>query len=50
MAVATVMNSTDKVEALVPEMQRAMSAISRFEPEILGECAGESFITVLTYT
>jgi len=39
MAVATVMNSTDKVEALVPEMQRAMSAISRFEPEILGECA-----------
>ena len=46
MAVATVMNSTDKVEALVPEMQRAMSAISRFELEILCECAGPPYIDI----
>jgi len=37
MAVATVFNSTGKVKALLPELKRAMSAISRFEPQILGE-------------
>ncbi|KAJ2921342.1 hypothetical protein H1R20_g15751, partial [Candolleomyces eurysporus] len=34
-ALATVYNSTHKVEALLPQLQRIMTGLSRFEPQIL---------------
>ncbi|RXW16074.1 hypothetical protein EST38_g9783 [Candolleomyces aberdarensis] len=36
-ALATVYNSTRKVEALLPQLQRIMTGLSRFEPQILAQ-------------
>ncbi|KAJ2928346.1 hypothetical protein H1R20_g8754, partial [Candolleomyces eurysporus] len=40
MAVATLFNSTSKVQALFPQLSKIMSAVSRFEPQVLAQGRG----------
>ncbi|KAJ2921349.1 hypothetical protein H1R20_g15748, partial [Candolleomyces eurysporus] len=40
MAVATLFNSTSKVQALFPQLSKIMNAVSRFEPQVLAQGRG----------